>query len=276
MKTRPLICSPRSVKTHRAWLSSQDLQREPSVGDFEPLMTSSPSPPLINGQSSSHNLFTAHQGITCQLLSQAFAEVQLASSGDLGNLMMGKAAGGWRYQGEERAVQAFYKPSSSPSVHSFLGAGDLDRTLNSLWGVICQMSKSHLYNQSVRSVWTRPLEDSTQLVYILTDPSTCHLSQPRDFCCISTESKQGGLCILAMRSVFDESLPRPSVDAIRGEMMPSCWLLQPLRRNGKEATRVIYLLQLDLGSPSFPRRLLSSVARRQAAVIADLDVFLSL
>ncbi|XP_023807673.1 stAR-related lipid transfer protein 9 isoform X2 [Oryzias latipes] len=276
MKTRPLICSPQSVKTHRAWLSSQDLQREPSVGDFEPLMTSSPSPPLLTAQSSSHNLFTAHQDITCQLLSQAFAEVQLASSGDLGNLMMGKAAGGWRYQGEERAVQAFYKPSSSPSVHGFLGAGDLDRTLNSLWGVICQMSKSHLYNQSVRSVWTRPLEDSTQLVYILTDPSTCHLSQPRDFCCISTESKQGGLCILAMRSVFDESLPRPSVDAIRGEMMPSCWLLQPLRRNGKEATRVIYLLQLDLGSPSFPRRLLSSVARRQAAVIADLDVFLSL
>lgn len=28
------------------------------------------------------------------------------------------------------------------------------------------------------------------LVYVLTDPSTCHLSQPRDFCCISTESKQ--------------------------------------------------------------------------------------
>lgn len=28
------------------------------------------------------------------------------------------------------------------------------------------------------------------LVYILTDPSTCHLSQPRDFCCISAESKQ--------------------------------------------------------------------------------------
>ncbi|XP_024124133.1 stAR-related lipid transfer protein 9 isoform X1 [Oryzias melastigma] len=273
MKTRPSVCGPQSVKTRRSWLSSQDLQ--PSVDDFEPLMTSSPSPPPINTQSSSHNLFTAYQDITCQLLSQALTEVRLASSGDLSNLVMGKAAGGWRYQGEERAVQAFYKPSFSPSVHSFLGAGDLDRTLDSLWSVICQMSKSQLYNPSVRSVWTRPLDDSTQLVYILTDPSACHLSQPRDFCCVSTESKQGGLCVLAMRSVFDESLPRPSVDAIRGEMMPSCWLLQPVRRNGKEATRVIYLLQLDLGSPSFPRRLLSSVARRQAAVIADLDVFLS-
>ena len=34
-------------------------------------------------------------------------------------------------------------------------------------------------------------------------------------------------------------------------------------------------LQLDLGTPSFPPRLLNTVARRQAAVIADLDVFLA-
>lgn len=35
------------------------------------------------------------------------------------------------------------------------------------------------------------------------------------------------------------------------------------------------LLQVDLGTPSFPHRLLNTVARRQAAVIADLDVFLA-
>lgn len=69
----------------------------------------------------------------------------------------------FRYQGEERGIQTYYKPSSSPSVHGFLGAGELDRPLDSLWNVICQLSKSHLYNQSVRSVWTRPLDDSTQL-----------------------------------------------------------------------------------------------------------------
>ena len=69
----------------------------------------------------------------------------------------------FRYQGEERGIQAYYKPSSSPSVHGFLGAAELDRPLDSLWNIICQLSKSHMYNQSVRSVWTRPLDDSTQL-----------------------------------------------------------------------------------------------------------------
>lgn len=52
------------------------------------------------------------------------------------------------------------------------------------------------------------------------------------------------MCVLAMQSVFEESLPRPSVDAVRGEMLPSCFVLQPVRRGRREATRVIYLLQV--------------------------------
>lgn len=54
------------------------------------------------------------------------------------------------------------------------------------------------------------------------------------------------MCVLALQSVFEESLPRPSVDAVRGEMMPSCLVLQPVRRGGREATRVIFLLQVRL------------------------------
>lgn len=68
-----------------------------------------------------------------------------------------------RHQGLERGIQAYYRPSSSPSVHGFLGVGELDRPLESLWSAVCQLSRSHMYNRSVRSVWTRPLGDSTQL-----------------------------------------------------------------------------------------------------------------
>lgn len=151
----------------------------------------------------------------------------------------------FRYQGEERGVHAYHRTSSSTSVHGFLGAGEHDRPLERVWRTVCQLSKIHMFNQSVRSVWTRPLDDSTQLgeqtclfgptkqtvsssrycwdlqtmsngttfqelvtepeatllvltrfplcsgsVYILTDPSSCHLSQPRDFCCLSTQSRQ--------------------------------------------------------------------------------------
>ncbi|XP_028994325.1 stAR-related lipid transfer protein 9 isoform X2 [Betta splendens] len=281
VKTRPPVCETHSVQTQRGSLSTQDVLLEPSVTKFEPLVTSSPSPHTRQRRraasfGSPSSISTTYQDITRVLLGRAVAEVHLASSGDLSNLVVAEAAaGGWRHQGEERGIQAYYRPSSSPSVHSFLAAGELDRPQQNLWNTICQLSKSHAYHPSIRSVRTRPLDDSTQLVYMLTDASGCHLSQPRDFCCISTESKQGGLCVLAMQSVFEESMPRPSGDAVRGEMMPSCWVLQPVKRGGREVTRVVYLLQVDLGSPSFPQRLLNTVARRQAAVIADLDVFLT-
>lgn len=68
-----------------------------------------------------------------------------------------------RYQGLERGIQAYYRPSSSPSVHGFLAVGELDRPVESVWSAVCQLPRSHMYNRSVRSVWTRPLDDSTQL-----------------------------------------------------------------------------------------------------------------
>ncbi|XP_038823792.1 stAR-related lipid transfer protein 9-like [Salvelinus namaycush] len=281
VRSRPPICGSQSVKTQRAWLSAQDVRLEPGVSGYDPLMSSSPSSPTNLRQrtasfGSASSISTAYQDFTSCLLGRAMAEVRLAAAGDMGNLVMGKAAAGWRYQGVERGVQAFYKPSSSPSVHCFLGAVELERPLASLWSMVRDHSKTHLYHEAVRSAWTRPLDDSTQLVYLLTDPSSCHLKQPRDFCCISTQSQQDELCVLAMQSVFEESLPRPSVEAVRGEMLPSAWVLQPITRHVREVVRVIYLLQVDLGTPSLPQRLLGSMARRQASVLAELDTIFSL
>ncbi|XP_036818776.1 uncharacterized protein LOC110504231 [Oncorhynchus mykiss] len=281
VRSRPPICGSQSVKTQRAWLSAQDVCLKPGVSGYDPLMSSSPSSPTNLRQrtssfGSASSISTAYQDFTSCLLGRAMAEVRLAAASDMGNLVMGKAADGWRYQGVERGVQAFYKPSSSPSVHCFLGAVELERPLASLWSMVRDHSKTHLYHEAIRSAWTRPLDDSTQLVYLLTDPSSCHLKQPRDFCCISTQSQQDELCVLAMQSVFEESLPRPSVEAVRGEMLPSAWVLQPITRHVREVVRVIYLLQVDLGTPYLPQRLLGSVARRQASVLAELDSLFSL
>lgn len=51
---------------------------------------------------------------------------------------------------------------------------------------------------------------------------------------------------MAAQSVYDTSMPRPSRDMVRGEILPSAWILQPLTVEGKEITRVIYLVQVIL------------------------------
>ncbi|XP_067223991.1 stAR-related lipid transfer protein 9 isoform X1 [Chanodichthys erythropterus] len=280
-RTRPPMIPLQTSKAQRRWLSVQDVSLETSVTGYEPESCSTPSsPPCVRQRTlsfgSPSSISTSYQDIADSTLASAISEVYLASGGDVRNLLAGKAASGWRHQGVERGVQVFHKATSRPSAHGFLGAVELERPLASLWCIVRDHSKTHLYHQSIKSAWTRPLDECTQLVYLLTDTSNCQLKQPRDFCCLSTESKQDDMWVLAMQSVFEETLPRPSVDTIRGEMLPSAWILQPSQRNGREVVTVIYLLQVDLGSPSLAPRLLNSVSRKQAAVIADLDSFFSL
>lgn len=55
---------------------------------------------------------------------------------------------------------------------------------------------------------------------------------------------QGHLFVMAAQSVYDTSMPRPSKEMVRGEILPSAWVLQPLTVEGKEVTRVIYLAQV--------------------------------
>ncbi|KAK1793551.1 hypothetical protein P4O66_011925, partial [Electrophorus voltai] len=315
VKNQPSVIPFQNSKAPRVWLSAQDVRLETPPSGLELQSCSSPSTPPARQRTFSFgwpsSVSTSYQDIAdCTLdsaLSEvalffcfiflnmsnfrnelsdaggsaqcliliAVAQVRLASGGDLRNLLEGKATAGWRHQGMERGVQTFHRPSSRPSAHGFLGAMELDRPLASVWNLIRDHSKTHLFHESLRSAWTRSLDDSTQLVYLLTDPANCHLKQPRDFCCLSTESKQNDMWVLAMQSVFEESLPRPSADTIRAEMLPSAWVLQPSQCRDRIVLIVTYLLQVDLGTPSLPKRFLNVVARSQAAVIADLESFLS-
>ncbi|XP_062863911.1 stAR-related lipid transfer protein 9 [Trichomycterus rosablanca] len=277
VRTQPPMIH-QSLKSSQTWLSAQDIRLESSSSGSE--LQSSPSASPARQHTCSFgfpsSFMTSYKNISDGTLTSAISEVHFASGGDISNLLAGKATAGWRHQGLVKGVHTFHKPSSRPSAHGFLGAMELERSLTSMWNLIRDHSKIHLYHRSLKSAWTRSLDNSTRLIYLLTDPSSCHLKQPRDFCCLSTESKQGDMWVLAMQSVFEESLPRPSVDTVRGEMFPSAWILQPSQKQGRDVVVVIYLLQVDLGTPSLPQRLVNEVARKQAAVIADLDSFLSL
>ncbi|XP_041927396.1 stAR-related lipid transfer protein 9 isoform X2 [Alosa sapidissima] len=278
---RPPIGGSQSMRSQRTWTSAQDIRLELQGSGSDPRPSNSPSsPPSLRPRAlsfgSPSSLATAYQDIASHALTHALAEVRLASAGELRNLLAGKSAAGWRHQGSERGVQVFHKPGPRATVHGFLGAMELQKPVESLWSVIRDHSKAHLYNSSVSSSWTRALDEHTQLVYMLSHPSSFNLKQPRDFCCISIEAKQDERWVMAMQSVYEESLPRPSVDAVRAEVLPSAWILQPSRKQGQEQVTVIYMLQVDLGPPAIPHRLLGAIARKQASVIAELDAFFSL
>ncbi|GCC38339.1 hypothetical protein chiPu_0016853 [Chiloscyllium punctatum] len=219
----------------------------------------------------SSNYFKKYQDLATHTVASVKAEVMVASINNLSNLLHGKSAAGWRYHCTEKGVQIFYKKYASPTKHGFLGVGVIEKPLHCVWCTVKDHSKRQLYDSSVKTVKIhQQLGNGIELVYLVNDTSVCYLSQPRDFCCISVEAKEDQQYILAMQSIYEESMPRPVKDLVRGEMMPSGWILQPDTQNGKEVTRLIYLTQVDLGAPALPARLLGSVAKRQPLCIANL------
>eukprot|EP00069_Balaena_mysticetus_P017731 bmy_10947T0 len=203
-----------------------------------------------------------------------------ACSDNLNNLFSCRAAAGWNHQGEEQEVQLYYKVFSS-TRHGFLGAGVVSQPLSHVWAAVSDPTLWPLYHKPIQTARLHQrVTNSINLVYLVCNTTLCALKQPRDFCCVCVEAKEvpallvGQLSIMAAQSVYDASMPRPSREMVRGEILPSAWILQPLTVEGKEITRVIYLAQVELGAPGFPPQLLSSFIKQQPLVIARLASFL--
>uniref|UniRef100_F6YHU0 StAR-related lipid transfer protein 9 n=1 Tax=Monodelphis domestica TaxID=13616 RepID=F6YHU0_MONDO len=202
-------------------------------------------------------------------------QVMAACSDNLQNLFNCQAAAGWKYQGEEKEVLTYYKAFPSATRHGFLGAGVVPQPLPRVWAAVRDPTMWTLYDKSIQTAQLYQRVTSTiKLVYLVSSTSMSCLKQPRDFCCVIAEAKEGQLAIMVAQSVYDKAMPRPSRNVIRGEILPSAWLLQPHTVDGKEVTKVIHMVQVELGAPGLPPGLLTHCAKQQPLVIANLASFL--
>ncbi|XP_066885182.1 stAR-related lipid transfer protein 9 isoform X2 [Kogia breviceps] len=217
---------------------------------------------------------SSYKDLAKHIVDISMADVMAACSDNLNNLFSGQAATGWNHQGEEQEVQMYYKVFST-TRHGFLGAGVVSQPLSHVWAAVSDPTLWPLYHKPIQTARLHQrVTNSINLVYLMCNTTLCALKQPRDFCCVCVEAKEGQLSIMAAQSVYDASMPRPSREMVRGEILPSAWILQPLTVEGKEITRVIYLVQVELGAPGFPPQLLSSFIKQQPLVIARLASFL--
>ncbi|XP_074961777.1 stAR-related lipid transfer protein 9 [Phalacrocorax aristotelis] len=280
------LLSPRDTRGRSAVRNSQLYLMEQLHKDamFEASRIQPPLPSRSSSCTVTHGLTISvsssstkgYQDLSKHILANATTEVMAACSHNLRNLYTCQAAAGWKYQCTEKEVLVYYKVFPSATRHGFLGAGVIERPLPYVWGLVRDPGKRHLYDRTINTARIhKKVTSHIQLVYLVTDTSLCHLKQPRDFCCITVEAKKENLSVLAIQSVYDASMPHPCKEAVRGEILPSAWILEPDVVNGRDITRVIYMAQVDLGAPAIPARLLSSIAKRQPLVIARLAHFLA-
>ncbi|XP_003475495.1 stAR-related lipid transfer protein 9 isoform X2 [Cavia porcellus] len=217
---------------------------------------------------------SSYQDLAKHIVDTSMADVMAACSDNLHNLFSCEATAGWNYQGKEQEVQLYYKEFSS-TRHGFLGAGMVVQPLSHVWAAVSDPTLWPLYHKPIQTARLHQrVTKSISLVYLVCNASLCALKQPRDFCCVCVEAKEGHLSVMAAQSVYDTSMPRPSRQMVRGEILPSAWILQPVTMGGKEITRVIYLAQVELGAPGFPPHHLSSFVRQQPLIVARLASFL--
>uniref|UniRef100_A0ABM5FA84 StAR-related lipid transfer protein 9 isoform X1 n=1 Tax=Pogona vitticeps TaxID=103695 RepID=A0ABM5FA84_9SAUR len=274
------------IRNHQLYILEQ--LPKGSSSEFFPMSSSSVErssmlSPLASSHEYSHSLnvssstFPAspvkgYEDLSKHVLANATAEVMAMCSNDLKNLYSGWATAGWKYQCVEKDVLVYYKAfSSSATKHGFLGAGVIDRPLPTILCLLKDPSKRHLYDKTITTAQVhKKITSDIELVYVVSDASVCYQKQPRDFCCISVEARKENVCILAIQSVYEESMPRPCKEMVRGEILPSAWILEPDTVNGRDITKVVYMIQVDLGAPAIPANLLSSFVKRQPLVIARL------
>ncbi|XP_040266919.1 stAR-related lipid transfer protein 9 [Bufo bufo] len=269
----------------RSAVRNYDLFTTTSISVPDPHRTSSSTAESLPGKSIPcspqrnsllQSTAVAYQELATRVQASAMAEVMTACSYDVKKLYNHQAAAGWIYQSTEKDVLVYYKAFSSPTKHGFIGAGVIKRPIHDVWCMVKDISARRLYDQSILTACVHErMGSNIQLVHVMTDTSLCYLKQPRDFCCLAVEYKQEKCYSLCFQSVYNESMPRPNKDTVRGELLPSAWILQPDTINGEAITRVIYMVQVDLGAPAIPSRLLSVISKRQPLVIANLASFLS-
>uniref|UniRef100_A0A670Y6C4 Kinesin motor domain-containing protein n=1 Tax=Pseudonaja textilis TaxID=8673 RepID=A0A670Y6C4_PSETE len=187
---------------------------------------------------------------SASILSKQGAQVIVMAvcSNDLKNLYSGQATAGWKYQCTEKNVFVYYKTfPSSTTKHGFLGAGVINQPLSVVLCILKDASKRHLYDKTITTAQVhKKITNNIELVYVVSEDSFCYQKQPRDFCCICVEAKEENMYILALQSIYEESMPRPCKEMVRGEILPSAWILQPDIVNGNDITKIIYMVQVGI------------------------------
>uniref|UniRef100_H3AGW9 START domain-containing protein n=1 Tax=Latimeria chalumnae TaxID=7897 RepID=H3AGW9_LATCH len=222
------------------------------------------------------SISVSYQDIATRTLANVTEEMTVASADNVANLLNGTVTGGWRYQCTEKGVLIYYKQFSSSTKHGFLGVGVIEKPLHSVWCMVKDHSKRHLYDKMVRMAHVhKKMGAGLQLVYFISDTSLCYLKQPRDFCCISVEAKES-ISLVALLNSMTSVLSGEFAKSLRNSILIARVHAQHFILELQKIGKILNLtLCVDLGAPAVPPRLLGSVTKRQPLVIASLANFLS-
>lgn len=184
--------------------------------------------------------------------------------------------GGWTFHGIQKDVTIVRKrvESSYGFLHCFMGRGVIEASPLTVWEAVRNPLSRYIYDNMLKKInIVDHVEEGLKVVYMLHETSQCFMTHSRDFCYVSKERVEGQKYVLASQSIEHPKCP-VSPTIIRGQIMSSGWIVEPLRVDGQEWSLVWYITKVHLGSSSLPWRLIDLLSKRQPLSIAYLRSYL--
>lgn len=185
--------------------------------------------------------------------------------------------GGWMFHSIQKDVTIARKREDGLGgfLHCFMGRGVINASPLTVWEAVKNPLSRYIYDNMLKKInIIEHVEEGLKVVYMLHETSQCFMTHSRDFCYVSKERTEGEKYVLASQSIEHPKCPlSPSI--IRGQIMSSGWIVEPLRVDGKDCSLVWYITKVHLGSSSLPWRLIDLLSKRQPLSIAFLRSYLT-
>ncbi|XP_057315186.1 uncharacterized protein LOC130656366 isoform X2 [Hydractinia symbiolongicarpus] len=179
----------------------------------------------------------------------------------------------WVYQGTTKDVLIMRKIHSNQKYHSFLGRGIINVLPVTVWEAIRNPTTRFIYdNMLKRNTVIKEISERHRIVHMRHETHACFVKQARDFCVLTVERVEQQRYVLGAVSVDIPECP-PVRDCVRGKVISSGWIVEPIYLNGKSCSRVTYISQVDFGG-RLPARLINFIAKRQPLALSYLRDYL--
>ncbi|XP_067031980.1 kinesin-like protein KIF16B [Acropora muricata] len=185
--------------------------------------------------------------------------------------------GGWTFHSIQKDVTIARKREEGRTgiMHCFMGRGVIKAPPQTVWEAVKNPLSRYIYDSMLKKInIVEHVEEGLKVVYMIHETNQCFMTHSRDFCYISKERVEGKKFVIASQSIEHPKCPS-SPNIIRGQIMSSGWIVEPVRIDGQDASLVWYITKVNLGASSLPWRLIDVLSKNQPLSIAHLRSYLT-
>ncbi|XP_041351974.1 uncharacterized protein LOC121370654 isoform X2 [Gigantopelta aegis] len=223
-------------------------------------------------------VYTKYKVQANQAAAELLAQVLQASNIQLDKSLEDQleASGGWTFYSFDSEVVVLKRNfKNGVTVQSYLGKGLIHAPARTVWDAVRNPRTRFTYDETLKNVdILESIGSSMKIVHLYHEVLQMLKKAACDICLLQSERVEGEKYILTYESIDDRIPHKPGT--VRAKVLPSGWIIEPVKKDRKICSMVTYLMQIDFGpaksnSERFP---FEEMVARQPLSIAFLEQYL--